>query len=111
MDHQTLTASDEIVDGAHSVEHQSHRAQYVTIFMILTVMTIFEVFVPEVWSAEWSVTSKMLLLVILAFSKAALVALYFMHLKSEKPWLRWIGYSPLYMGGAVIIIMLESYYR
>lgn len=96
---------------AHPVLHQSHRATYVTIFLILGFLTILEIFVPEVYSAYWSDTTKMLLLTILAITKAALVALYFMHLKYEMPWLRWIGYSPIYMGFAVIIIMLESHYR
>lgn len=106
-----MTPGSEPLDGAHSVEHQSHRAEYVTIFLVLGVMTIFEVFVPSVWGAEWSSTLKMLLLCILALGKASLVALFFMHLKGEKPWLRWIGIAPLYMGAAVIIIMLESLYR
>jgi len=106
-----VTTTDVDQDNAHRSTHQSHRATYVTIFLILGVLTIFEVFVPEVYSAGWSGQTKMLLLCILAIGKAALVALYFMHLKYEKPWLRWIGYTPIYMGFAVIIIMLESYYR
>ena len=98
-------------EGAHPTHHQSHRDTYITIFMVLTVLTIFEVYVPGIYAAGWSGTTKMLLLVILAFAKAALVALYFMHLKSESTIIRWIGYSPLYMGVAVILIMLESIYR
>lgn len=110
MEHQTTTAG-EVYDNAHAPQHQSHRATYVTIFLILGALTFFEIFVPSVYGARWSGTTKMLLLTILACVKAALVALYFMHLRDEKPWLRWIGYSPIYMGFAVIIIMLESYYR
>jgi cytochrome c oxidase subunit IV len=53
----------------------------------------------------------MLLLTFLAFAKAGLVATYFMHLKWEKPWLRWIGLMPIYMGVALILIMLETMYR
>ncbi len=34
-----------------------------------------------------------------------------MHLKWEKPWLRWIALMPVYMGFAVILIMLETLYR
>jgi len=96
---------------AHPVEHQSHRATYVTIFFVLGFLTVLEVFVPEVYSAEWSGTTKMLLLCIMAIIKAGLVGAFFMHLIWESKWLRWIAYMPIYMGFAVIIIMLESVYR
>ena len=48
---------------------------------------------------------------ILAVSKAWLVALYFMHLKWEKPWLKWIALMPAYMGVATVLLMLETVYR
>jgi caa(3)-type oxidase subunit IV len=67
--------------------------------------------VPSVYSSGWSDTTKMLLLCILAITKAGMVAAFFMHLKYEHKWLRWIAYMPIYMGFAVIIIMLESVYR
>jgi len=111
MDTQSTPAHGAHGMEAHPVEHQSHRATYITIFLILGFLTFLEIYVPEVYAAYWSGTTKMLLLTILAITKAALVALYFMHLKYEMPWLRWIGYSPIYMGFAVIIIMLESLYR
>ncbi|MFT7669511.1 MAG: cytochrome c oxidase subunit 4 [Planctomycetota bacterium] len=111
MGHQSIPSEAGGIDAAHAPSHPSHRGTYVTIFLILGALTFFEVFVPEVYGATWSGTTKMLLLTILAITKAALVALYFMHLKSEKAWLRFIGYTPVYMGFAVIIIMLESHYR
>ena len=95
-------------------EHGGHGnmvGTYVTIFLILGFLTVLEVFVPEVYSSEWDATLKMLLLCILAFAKAMLVAWYFMHLKWEKPWLKWIAAMPLYMGLFVILIMLETIYR
>ncbi len=107
--HQTPTANPH--HSAHPVEHQSHRAEYITIFLILTFLTGVEVFVPDVYSAVWSGHTKMLLLCILAFVKAGLVFMYFMHMKNEAKWVRWIGYTPIYMGMAVIIIMLETSYR
>lgn len=97
--------------SAHPNVHESHRGEYVTIFLTLGFLTFLEIFVPQVYGAEWSGHTKMLLLSILAITKAGLVAMYFMHLKSEAKWVRWIGYSPMYMAGAVIIIMLESVYR
>jgi cytochrome c oxidase subunit 4 len=107
--HQTPSANPH--HSAHPVEHQSHRAEYISIFLILSFLTFLELYVPSVYGAEWSGTTKMLLLCILAFTKAALVFYYFMHMKDETKWVRWIGYTPIYMGMAVIIIMLETSYR
>jgi cytochrome c oxidase subunit 4 len=111
MEQDSTTAHVPHGHSAHPETEQSHRATYVSIFLTLGFLTILEVYVPSVYSATWGGTTKMLLLTILAVTKAALVAFYFMHLKYEHRWLRWIGYTPIYMGFAVIIIMIESYYR
>lgn len=95
----------------HGEKKASMRGIFVTVFLTLGFLTVLELFVPEVYDAEWNSTTKMLLLVILAVAKALLVALYFMHLKWETPWVRWIALMPAYMGVAVIIIMLETVYR
>ena len=104
-DHATPAATD-----GHD-EHHSHVPLYITIFLTLAVLTVVEVFVPEVYSAEWNKNTKMLLLTILAVAKAMLVGLYFMHLKWEKPWLKWIALMPAYMAVFAIFLMLESWYR
>lgn len=95
--------------GGHG--KQSMRAQFVTIFLILTFLTVIEVFIPSVYDAEYDKHLKMILLVLLAVCKAVIVATYFMHLKWESAWVKWIAAIPIYMGFAVIIIMLESIYR
>jgi len=98
--------------GAHGGEEQhSHKATYFTIFFVLTFLTIVEVFVPQVYSSEWNSNTKMLLLIILAVAKASLVGLYFMHLKWEKPWLKYIALMPAYMGIFTVLLMLEAVYR
>jgi len=97
--------------GSHDEAEHSHVSTYVTIFLVLGFLTIIEVFVPEVYSAEWNQTTKMLLLCILAVSKALLVGLYFMHLKWEKPWVKYIAMMPAYMGVFAILLMLEAWYR
>ncbi len=94
----------------HHGEH-SHKATYITIFLVLTFLTVVEVFVPSVYASEYDQHLKMLLLVGLAVSKAVLVGLFFMHLKWEKPWLKWIALMPVYMGLFTIILMLETLYR
>lgn len=97
--------------GPHDKPKQSMRATFITVFLILGFLTIVEVFVPQVYDGEYNRTMKGLLLTILAFAKAFLVASYFMHLKWEKPWLKWIAAMPLYMGIAVIVLMLETVFR
>lgn len=105
------------VRGAHGGSHKNHaekssqKATFLTVFLVLAVLTVIEVFVPEVYSAEWNRQTKMLLLTGLAVSKAVLVGLYFMHLKWEKPWIKWIALMPVYMGVAAILLMLETIYR
>ena len=94
-----------------SGEKQTQKALYITIFLVLGFLTLLEVFVPSVYSAEYSGNTKMLILCFLAILKASLVAMFFMHLDHEKKWVRWIACMPIYMGVAVILIMLESIYR
>lgn len=95
-------------DGAD--DHPT-RSTFVTIFLVLGFLTVVEVFVPQVYDAPWNHNTKMLLLVILASSKALLVALYFMHLKWEKPWIRWIALMPAYMGVFAVLLMIETAFR
>ena len=111
MTEQVTTTESAVDHGHHGEGEQSVRGLYVTIFLILGILTVFEIFIPEVYSTEWNATTKMLLLCILAIAKAGLVAWYFMHLKWEARWVRWIALMPVYMGFAVIIIMLETVYR
>jgi caa(3)-type oxidase subunit IV len=111
MADQTTPAPEAHASDGHGEGQQSVRATYITVFLILGLLTIFEVFVPSVYGAEWDTTLKMLLLCLLAAAKAMFVAWYFMHLKWERPWLRWIALMPLYMAVFVIVIMLETVYR
>ena len=107
---QTATQSDQ----GESAEHGGHGnmvGTYITIFLILAFLTVLEVFIPQVYSGKWDGNLKMILLCILAFAKAILVAFYFMHLKWEAKWVKWIAAMPIYMGIFVIVIMLESVYR
>lgn len=92
-------------------KHHSHVGTYITILLILAFLTAVEIFVPEVYAAEESRHTKMLLLVGLAIAKAWFVAMFFMHLKWERPWLGWIALMPAYMGVAAVLLMLESHYR
>jgi cytochrome c oxidase subunit 4 len=90
---------------------QSHKSLYITIFLVLAFLTVVEVFIPTVYSSKYDATLKMLLLVMLAVGKATLVGCYFMHLKWEKPWLKYIAMMPAYMGLFAVLLMLETVYR
>lgn len=96
---------------AHGEHGSTSPSMIVTVLLILAFLTVIEVFVPQVYSAEWNSTTKMLLLNMLAFGKATIVAAFFMHLKWEKPWLKWICLMPAYMGVFAVLLMLESAFR
>ena len=95
-------------DSAH---HTPTTGDFVTIFLILAFLTVVEVFIPKIYGAPWNHNTKMLLLCTLAFGKAMLVALFFMHLKWESPWIKRIAMVPLYMGIAAILLMIETAWR
>ena len=98
-------------DNAHADGGHNAKSTYITIFLVLAFLTGVEIYVPDVYSAEWNQHTKMLLLTGLAIGKATLVGLYFMHLKWEKPWIKWIALMPLYMGIFTVLLMLETIYR
>jgi cytochrome c oxidase subunit IV len=94
-----------------AVAHGPTTGDFVTIFLVLGFLTIVEVFIPKTYAAPYDQHIKMILLCTLAFGKAMLVALFFMHLKWESPWIRRIAMLPLYMGIAAVILMIEEAWR
>jgi len=99
--------------GEHADQAHDHptRATFITIWLVLAFLTVVELAVPRVYAAPYDHQIKMLLLVSLASGKALLVALFFMHLKWETRWVRWIALMPAYMGFAAVILMLETHFR
>ncbi|MDE0467192.1 MAG: cytochrome C oxidase subunit IV family protein [Candidatus Poribacteria bacterium] len=71
-------------------EHKEH-PKYMNIFWWLAGLTIVEIAVAI---PDYSIVLKAILLIGLACSKAALVAIYFMHLKFEKRTLTIIVLTP-----------------
>jgi cytochrome c oxidase subunit 4 len=99
---------------AHNTPEAHHgptKSTFITVFLVLAFLTVVEVFVPTVYASEWNKNTKMLLLVILAVGKAMLVASYFMHLKWEAKWIKWIAAMPVYMGIFAVLLMCEQAYR
>jgi len=81
---------------AHSAHetHETHDGVYRLVYVILVILTGLELL------ATYSGVIKIPLLLILAASKAILVAAFYMHLRYEKPFL------PLVFAGPVIIAVL-----
>ena len=95
----------------HAGAHGPKTSTFITIWLVLGFLTIVELAVPQVYDADWNRHTKWVLLVILAVSKATLVGLYFMHLKWERPWLKYIALLPAYMGVAAVLLMCEEAWR
>jgi cytochrome c oxidase subunit 4 len=88
--------------------HVSHTKEYIFIFVILTVLTIVELYVPGLSISKFK---KVTSLIALAFGKASVVGYYYMHLKEEKAWLKFIALVPLAAVLYAAVLMLESFYR
>jgi cytochrome c oxidase subunit 4 len=90
------------------VTHKSHVKEYVIIFILLGVLTVMELAVPELKIAY---AKKAIALTLLALAKAFMVGYYYMHLKDEKGWLKFIALIPLSAALYFIMVALESVYR
>jgi cytochrome c oxidase subunit 4 len=71
----------------------THRAQYVVVFVVLGVLTLVELAVAR--TAGISRPAVVVALVALAIAKAALIALFYMHLRFETRILRLTVLGPL----------------
>ncbi len=91
-------------------QHDDHHVSYMAIFWWLLALTILEVLagIPEA-SPAYPQLLKGALLVIMAVAKAALVALYFMHLKFEKLALGFIAMIPLVLCVFVVLMVLPDF--
>jgi caa(3)-type oxidase subunit IV len=79
--------------SAHSTHDvAADRRRYWQVFIWLTVLTLFELGVVYLPTTK---TLIAVMLVILASTKAALVAAVYMHLANEKATLRWIAITPM----------------
>ncbi len=91
-----------------AVGHKSHRAEYFKVFAVLTILTIVELIVPNMKIAYFA---KATALTGLAVGKAAIVGYFYMHLKEETPWLKFIALIPISAVAYAVMVVLESLYR
>jgi cytochrome c oxidase subunit IV len=93
--------------GAHA-EHKSHTKEYIIVFIVLGVLTALELMIPEL---NTKYAYKAIGLVGLAIAKAFVVAYYYMHLKEETGWLKFIAAIPIMAGVYAVALILESVFR
>jgi cytochrome c oxidase subunit 4 len=89
---------------AQTGAHEHPRTNYMAIFIWLTILTVLEVgayFLPP--------PSKYFILTSLALAKAALVALYFMHLRFETKTLGWIALTPLAIATLLLLVLMPDH--
>lgn len=91
-----------------AVEHKSHWKEYFIIFLLLTFLTVVEIVIPGL---DTKYAYKASALIFLAIGKAFIVAYYYMHLKDEKGWLKFIAAIPISAGLYALVVILESIYR
>ena len=91
-----------------AAEHKSHAKEYIIIFIILVVLTALELAIPGI---DTSYGLKASSLVALALGKAFVVAYYYMHLKDEKGWLKFIAAVPISAALFAFVVVLEAMYR
>jgi len=81
------------------------RRQVVKVFVALLAITMVEVAVASSSAARGAIVVA---LVGLAVAKAALVGLFFMHLRQETPVLRWTALGPLVAPGIYGIVLVAD---
>lgn len=91
------------------VEHKSHKKEYIFIFVVLAVLTAIEIWVAEIPGI--SKFGKGSALTGLAVGKAFIVAYYYMHLKEETKWTKFIAAIPIMAGVYATVLCLEALYK
>ena len=85
----------------------TNRREYLLVFLALGFLTAV-----EIWVAKTAIGNiKIWTLIALAMSKAVCVAAFYMHLKTERNWLRIIAALPLLAGIFAYVLIREGMYR
>ena len=89
--------------------HKSHVKEYWIIFFILALLTALELIIPTLKNIEYVYRASSLCL--LAVAKAFIVAFFYMHLKEETKWMKFIAAIPISAAIYAAVLILESVYR
>jgi len=85
--------------------HTDHGPSYMAIFWYLAVLTVVEIAVIFMPIPKLAIG---VMLVAMACAKAALVALYFMHLRFETRTLGYIALTPVLIGALLVLVLLPD---
>ena len=88
--------------------HAKHGPSYMTIFWYLAILTVVEIAVIFLPIAKMAIA---VMLISLATAKAAMVALYFMHLRLEVKTLGYIALTPVLIGMLLVLVLLPDSLR
>jgi cytochrome c oxidase subunit 4 len=88
---------------AETAEHK--HPNYMAIFWYLAILTVVEIGVIYLPLGKFTIG---VLLCALALTKAALVAMYFMHLRFETRTLGWIAVTPLAIATLLVFVLLPD---
>jgi len=88
-------------------ETAHHETNYMCVFWWLLILTVLEVGVIYLPIAKFVIT---VLLVVMAVTKASLVAMYFMHLKFERRTLALVALSPFVLCVFLILMLTPDIY-
>lgn len=83
---------------------KSHTREYLVIWVVLAVLTVLEIGAASVLPHG---APRWMALVLLAVAKAACVALWYMHLRFERGWLKFIAVLPASAAVYAVVLMLE----
>ncbi len=90
-------------------EHKSHKKEYFIVFIVLALLTALEIWVAEIHAL--TKFQKGSALTLLAVGKAFIVAYYYMHLKEETKWLKFIAAVPIMAGVYATVLCLEATFK
>ena len=93
----------------HTEEYKGHTKEYMWVFLALGVLTVLELYIPDMHFL--GKFGKGVGLTLLAVIKAFAVGWWYMHLKEEKAWLKFIALIPLSAGAYAFFLVLEGMYR
>jgi cytochrome c oxidase subunit 4 len=82
-----------------------HDSVYMKVFYWLAILTVAEIGVTFLQTSKLTIG---FLLVVLALAKACLVALFYMHLKFERPTLGIIALTPLIICAFLVVALLPD---
>lgn len=93
----------------HDDHHQPSVRRYVTIFVILFVVTMIEVaasWLTDIGVPQWG---EVLVLVALAFVKGAMVVMWYMHLRFDSRWFTFLFTSGIILAAFAIAVFMTLF--